>query len=745
MFNNAHKEHDSFSPSMPAIAKVGHHERPNLQERYASRQRSMLLEHQEQQARTSKQGESKENSHANFIPETTPSPKSGSDAGTNSYTLRRGSTLFDMHRAANFEESTKAAQLDEYIKKNSIQEVFDQMRAKQTSKSESSASQSNESRAYQTLQFVIYTAIMVSSVQIGLQVDYPEFGTAYSILEIVCNVIFLVEMVVKLAMNRCGYFRSGWNIFDFSLVMIAIVDFVVSKLAGDSSSGTSWPALRALRMLRAVRVLRMLKVFRELWLIVRGIVLSLRAMTWVILLLVMILYMCGILCTTIMEESGPMYPGYTEIEVIPGGENMEYFNPSESFGTIPRSMYTLFQLALLTEFSEFGRPIFEKQPLFFPFFLFFIFVVTFGVLNVLIAVIVEVTMQASESLKQEEGDREMTHKLELLDQLQAFVFRMDEDGSGLIGKEQLIAVHEDKEMQELLVKMGFPVGFSAEELWTLLDQDGNGSLNVEEFVRMAFRLVSCTQDHFQFSCLLLSSLNRLQQNMCSLQPQLQDTNSRKDRACRKTRAPIRRGCRIRSRTRRRCGMSAKSRENVIEAAKAYVKEVVPEVETNPSGTVSAEQFEQLLADRLYDTLPRQMPPEEIKGLLEWRKADDGQQLKYRELAESLECLAACRRDVDAFNCFVLSSVRQAHCQSAATHRLCKALCNQMHCIPEYLPAIEGGRTLMEVTPMDESLAQRAVVAQPAVSLPEPAESFQCLPRTNLGRELRGKHFESCQC
>merc|ERR1719487_2643878 len=113
-------------------------------------------------------------------------------------------------------------------------------------------------------------------------------------------------------------------------------------------------------------------------------------MSWVLLLLVLTLYMAGIVVTTAMLESGKIYPGFSVPDEISGGENMEYFNPSEFFGSIGRSMYTLFQLAILSEFSEFGRPIFEKQPLFFPFFLFFIFVVTFGVLNVLIAVIVEV-------------------------------------------------------------------------------------------------------------------------------------------------------------------------------------------------------------------------------------------------------------------------------------------------------------------------------------------------------------------
>eukprot|EP00746_Dinoflagellata_sp_MGD_P011190 gnl/MRDRNA2_/MRDRNA2_123392_c0_seq1.p1 gnl/MRDRNA2_/MRDRNA2_123392_c0~~gnl/MRDRNA2_/MRDRNA2_123392_c0_seq1.p1 ORF type:complete len:835 (+),score=129.39 gnl/MRDRNA2_/MRDRNA2_123392_c0_seq1:168-2507(+) len=661
---------------------------------------------------------------------------------------RRRSSLQEFEIAA-ANAAKKKSDFDTWSSNNKVHEVFDKFRLATTSKT-AQAGSNHDYDWFRYFNFLVYVAIMVSSVQLGLQIDYPENGEVYYWMEIACNIIFVLEMMIKLALFRIKYFHDGWNIFDFSLVMITVVDFAVNQLntLGNSGSASNLPGLRALRMFRAVRVLRVLKVFRELWLIVRGIVLSLRAMTWVICLLVMILYMSGILCTTVMEDVGPMYPGYSKIDEIPGGENMEYFNPNEMFGTIPRSMYTLFQLALLTEFSEFGRPIFEKQPLFFPFFLFFIFVVTFGVLNVLIAVIVEVTMEASESLKQEEGDREMRHKLELLDQLQEFVFLMDEAGTGEITLQQLAVVHQDEKMQKLLVTMGFPLGFTAEELWTLLDQDGSGTLQVEEFVRMAFRLVSCSQDQFQFQCVLLSNLSRLQHSvncMKESQPltpgnwdasveefdaQMKEqpkTNNKKvqisdERPQQQQVAPqgserqfipetrstrscgyrqkagsytkahhsrrSRRNCRAGARVRRRC--------NHVKAAMAYLNEAVPEVETNPSGVVRAEQLEKLLATRLHDALPCQMLPDEIKGLLEWRKHDEGL-LKYKDLEESVACLAACREDIEVFKCLLLSSVTETQRQATATHRVCTRLLGQ-NCVID--PVAVGGE-IVEFAPRDQ--------------------------------------------
>eukprot|EP00746_Dinoflagellata_sp_MGD_P004831 gnl/MRDRNA2_/MRDRNA2_109337_c0_seq1.p1 gnl/MRDRNA2_/MRDRNA2_109337_c0~~gnl/MRDRNA2_/MRDRNA2_109337_c0_seq1.p1 ORF type:complete len:788 (+),score=140.33 gnl/MRDRNA2_/MRDRNA2_109337_c0_seq1:89-2452(+) len=565
------------------------------------------------------------------------------------------------------------------------------------------------------VQLLVHGAIIFSSVQLGLQIDYPENYEFYYWMEIICNGIFVLEMILKLNYSRANYFKSGWNLFDFSLVMIAVVDFTANQLGGGSSVNLS--GLRAIRMLRAARVIRMLKVFKELWLIVRGIAMSLRALTWVILLLVMILYMSGILCTIVMEDAGPMYPGFTQIDEIPGGENMEYFNPNEMFGSIPRSMYTLFQLALLTEFSQFGRPIFEKQPEFFPFFLLFIFIVTFGVLNVLVAVIVEVTMEASENLKQEEGDRKMRHKLALLDQLQHFVFKMDEGHTGSISMQQFAAACEDEEMQKLLVNMGFPVGFTAEELWTLLDHDGNGILEVEEFVRMALRLVTCSQEAFQFQCVLMSNLSRLQQSVNTVKEEIK-SNTQHGTTCKQTVIPwtttVVSRCKSR-RQRLRCytkvhrklrsrncrvvhdGVS-KSETNLSgtvsaeqldqshlnrlhgvvehemspEEIKSLLHDSVPEVDTKPSEVVCTEQLDKLLANRVHGMLPSEMSPAEINSLLEWRKYDTGQ-LKYKELQESVACLAACLDNAEVFKCFMLSSVRETQRQAAATHDVCNAL------------------------------------------------------------------------
>merc|ERR1719375_1766619 len=77
------------------------------------------------------------------------------------------------------------------------------------------------------------------------------------------------------------------------------------------------------------------------------------------------------------------------------------FNNYLYFGTIGRSMYTLFSVSIMVEWPEFGRAILEKQPLMFIFFILFIIFTGFGVTNVIIGVIVDNTMEAAKEMERE--------------------------------------------------------------------------------------------------------------------------------------------------------------------------------------------------------------------------------------------------------------------------------------------------------------------------------------------------------
>ncbi|MEM6658598.1 MAG: ion transporter, partial [Pseudomonadota bacterium] len=71
-----------------------------------------------------------------------------------------------------------------------------------------------------------------------------RFGPAIVLLDSVCLAIFVAEIGAKLVASGRRFFTSGWNIFDFVIVGIALVP---------GEAGLS--VLRALRILRVLRVI----------------------------------------------------------------------------------------------------------------------------------------------------------------------------------------------------------------------------------------------------------------------------------------------------------------------------------------------------------------------------------------------------------------------------------------------------------------------------------------------------------
>ena len=76
--------------------------------------------------------------------------------------------------------------------------------------------------------------------------------------------LFIGEMLIKIfALGFAGhpraYLRDPWNVLDFALVLMSIVDMVSSSSDCGGSSGGGGKAARAIRALRALRPLRAMR------------------------------------------------------------------------------------------------------------------------------------------------------------------------------------------------------------------------------------------------------------------------------------------------------------------------------------------------------------------------------------------------------------------------------------------------------------------------------------------------------
>ncbi|MCG8370768.1 MAG: ion transporter [Proteobacteria bacterium] len=226
-----------------------------------------------------------------------------------------------------------------------------------------------ESRAFN---LTVTAVIVVNAVTLGLETWPAAMAAAGPLLLAIDTAalwVFTIEIALKLWVYRGGFFRQGWNLFDFAIVAIAWLP----------SAGP----LSVLRALRIVRVLRLISVIPQMRAVVGALFRALPGMGSILAVLLLVFYVAAVMATKLF-----------------GGDFPEWF------GSIGASMYSLFQIMTLESWSMgIVRPVMERYPEAWAFFVPFIVVTTFTVLNLFIALIVNsmqtLQARADENLRAE--------------------------------------------------------------------------------------------------------------------------------------------------------------------------------------------------------------------------------------------------------------------------------------------------------------------------------------------------------
>ncbi|XP_050192234.1 LOW QUALITY PROTEIN: sodium channel protein type 10 subunit alpha-like [Myiozetetes cayanensis] len=103
--------------------------------------------------------------------------------------------------------------------------------------------------------------------------------------------VFTAECVMKILALRQHYFKSGWNLFDFSVVVLSIVSIGVSEAFQRFFSPT---LLRTIRLARIGRILRLVRKARGIRTLLFALLMSLPALVNIGLLLFLIMFIYAI-------------------------------------------------------------------------------------------------------------------------------------------------------------------------------------------------------------------------------------------------------------------------------------------------------------------------------------------------------------------------------------------------------------------------------------------------------------------
>ena len=236
------------------------------------------------------------------------------------------------------------------------------------------------------VQNAIVALILINAITLGLETSalaMSKFGGLLVALDHAILGVFVVEISLKLFAFRGRFFRDPWSVFDFVIVTIALIP----------ASGP----LAVLRVLRIMRVLRLVSMMPRLRFVVESLLHALPGIGSIAMLMVVLFYVFSVMATSLFGAGFPPW-----------------------FGSVGRSMYTLFQIMTLESWSMgIVRPVMETYPYAWTFFVPFILLATFTILNLFIAIIVntmqtmhEVAHQREEKAISDAATRER-HQIEL--------------------------------------------------------------------------------------------------------------------------------------------------------------------------------------------------------------------------------------------------------------------------------------------------------------------------------------------
>ncbi|MCW9013059.1 MAG: ion transporter [Gammaproteobacteria bacterium] len=251
---------------------------------------------------------------------------------------------------------------------------------------------------------VIVGLILLNGVILGMETSahlVQQYGQLFELLSGIILLVFIIEAAMKItavAPKLKLYFGSGWNLFDFSVVLLSLVP------------STGEFAMIA-RLARLLRVMRLISTIPELRLIVSTLVRSLPGMMHVIMLMAVIFYIYAVAGFHLFHEHDP-----------------------ELWGTLGISLLTLFRVVTLEDWTDVMYTAMEMHPLSWIFFVSFVVMGTFVIINLFIAVVInnleEAKQESLAELQKPTSKDELLKELkQTQDALQRLQVRMENASS----------------------------------------------------------------------------------------------------------------------------------------------------------------------------------------------------------------------------------------------------------------------------------------------------------------------------
>jgi len=317
---------------------------------------------------------------------------------------------------------------------------------------------------------------------IGFLSEEADFRTALEVCRVIndgFSIIFFLEMLVRMALERRNWPKELANWFDALLAVAGMVDFFLTlSLPAEASTSQSVVLLRLMRVmksLRAIRMVRSLHIFRGLRLLVKACQCFLPSLCWSMVLLGVLMSMGSLLMGNLLQD----YVQDDELSL----EHRQWL--WEHYGTSYRATYTLFEVTFSGAWPTRARRVLEVNQGFSLFFFLYVTVVVFAVIRVISAIFLKDTLDAAQNDAEQLVMDKIAMKAKLVSRLEGMFKVMDGCGTGMITEERLAEIMENPKVAAYFQTLDLDV-HEGKALFHLLD-NGDGEVTQDEFISGVLR------------------------------------------------------------------------------------------------------------------------------------------------------------------------------------------------------------------------------------------------------------------
>jgi len=363
--------------------------------------------------------------------------------------------------------------------------------------------------------WIVYVAIFINAIVLGVEVEAQKGSLLRDIcwnMDAFLTFFFVFECAVKIYVCGHGYFSYKshlqiWNILEFTTAALSCV-YLGMETTGATRVFTN--TALCLKMARLGRLIRLCQLRKELMVIVEGFTSSITSLFWVAVVCFVITYGATVFCTSTIGTSEKYPPD-------------PRFDNKELFGGISTTMLTLFSILVLDGWGEVVRPIYKVQPLLVWFFVSFTVIMTFGMMNVVVGIIVETIARVQNKHRLRDASKKNKEEMALFQSILSAMknyrnsnsssfatFTSSEDG---FTEAEFVQFAQTGDIQELMSRFDFPHHFQVSDIYQMLNDKALDEVVSEEFVTSMFRLIN--SNDFQRTCWLHLGINSIKKIVIS--------------------------------------------------------------------------------------------------------------------------------------------------------------------------------------------------------------------------------------